>query len=336
MDTQCIYCLQQLDTEVPASNEHVLQASLGWDETVRCVCEPCNSTFGHTIDASLVAELEPFRVHFDVVNRAGNPAKGTAIPVSGSWEGKKVGYDQKGIVLPGNVIPTGDLEYRSFGEFDKNALERKLSTRKGETVHLEQTGAGREEGELETSTGLRFLSSPEAMRGVIKIAFNYLALVLDPTGHALIEKRYDSIRSFVRGTSNLTHDDFSTPVAIAQAEIPLHRILLVADEDLGVVHSLIMIFNIIGVYALLSDDYQGKNQYFGTVIDPTIRQAQQVINSDGQIADFLNSGRDLFQRGRGDPDALNRYKIRLVQDTIERLNETFQFVGINHQIRFQD
>ena len=98
VDIQCIYCLQQLGKEVRASDEHVLQGSLGWDETIRCVCEPCNSTFGRTIDASLVGELEPFRVHFDVTNQARKSAKGTGIPVSGSWEGKKVGYDQGGII----------------------------------------------------------------------------------------------------------------------------------------------------------------------------------------------------------------------------------------------
>jgi len=334
MSIQCIYCLQELDETVQASSEHVLQASLGWDETIRCVCKQCNSTFGHTLDAPLVDALEPFRVNFNITNERNRTAKGTAIPVAGSWEGMRVGYDRKGIKLPSNVISTGDLEYRSFGEFDKDALEEKLSARRGETVRLEQIGIGREEGEIQFGTGLNFLSIPEAMRGVAKIAFNYLALTLDPSGQALLNTIYDRSRAFIRGDSTLTHDDLSIPVTSNQTNVPSHRIWLAANGDLGVVHSIIHFFDIVGVYVVMSDAYTGQNQYFGTVIDPVNRTAQKIVDSDSQINEALLDGRQLFRRGREDAAGLNRYKIRLLEDTAGRLHDTFKSLGINYQIRF--
>ncbi|MBI4455091.1 MAG: HNH endonuclease [Acidobacteria bacterium] len=329
---RCIYCRKTLSSK-GASAEHVLQAALGWDQTISCVCKPCNDRLGHEIDAPLVSAMEFYRILWEVADRDGQLPKGRALGESDPWRGKKVGYNKAGLIFPSPIIPVSETEFRQFGQFDADEFERKLRERRGQGKFQLVGETVEEEILTSTSHGLEFLANQKAMRGVLKIVFNYLALKLGCEDKRLFAECIDPIRSLIAGVSSSTHDQASTLLAIAQSDMPRHRIFVATDGKREVFHGEIVLFDIIGIYVMLAESWRHGDYCFGTIIDPRSRRAEVIIGSDESIRSCLSMGRKIFQLGLESPMKLNAYKIKIFQETVQRLNAYFSANGINFNIR---
>jgi len=331
----CLYCLGDL-SERGCSEEHVLPAALGWDQTISCVCKPCNDRFGYSIDSALVSPFDPYRVHFGITDRDGKPIRGTAKVVSGRLSGKKVRFNQSGPELPPIVGVGNDKEvsFHSFGDFNKGELEEKLSTRKG-LGKLQKVSEGREEAVFETTHGMEFLSDLEGIRGAVKVCLNYLALKLECSEDLLLGKTFGPVRNFIRGVSKRSRDDFSLPVPTTDCEIPTHRLLLALDGEGAVAHGVVSLFGFISLYVVLSEDYFGDSDVFSTLVDPCTRQHHEEDNPR-DVLEKLSMMRKIHVGLIGAKEKLNQHKIRIFTEAVKHVNKHFEGAGINFTIAHPD
>jgi hypothetical protein len=309
--SECIYCRCDLPAVVP--KEHVIPQNFGVfkpDLTLTCVCKGCNHYFGSNLEwPMLIESVEGMRrLQFGFKGKVGGIRTKGVEPVIGEgrdWKGARTSLrtDEKGnehtVILPqvgarrgkeddfewrleqdltldwASKFPKGS-EFRIVGgenEEDSDRLMKKWISVCPTFVY----GGKMERPFSEDGRVLIHLdhqTTPTTVRGLCKIAFNYMALIQGPD--FALSPSFDSVRAFIRyDVGSAEGKAFVKQKAIIAQEIirgerwtDAHVLTIEGRPNDGVVEVQVALFNSIPYRIPLGSDYRGdwfaKGHHFDT------------------------------------------------------------------------
>ncbi len=304
-EPRCIICLRKIKQR---SEEHVIPAALGWDQTISCVCRRCNNSFGYTIDSKLVSAFDFERSLLGVKGRTGRLPRISITADEGDWQGRKVGWKKGKIVFPSDAaLPQEDGSYRTFRPGPPPETLRRKAEKLGR--ELEKCGEGRSTAIQRFELGAAVIFDSEALRSIAKSLFNYLAL----SHEALCASAdFDPLRCYLT-TSKGFNPWFVLPV-VPVIDPPYHRLLLALQGDLHIIHGVVELFGLIAAHVMLTNRYRGATFGLETVIDPVERK---VLKDPGPVFD-LEEAFSVRPAVLESDEALKDYWIRVFNEALEK------------------
>lgn len=273
----CIYCGKPTDR---LTDEHVISEGLGCKEVLpKCVCDKCNSVFGHTFEGKAVNDLTFFR------NLLRIPGKEGVIPpyrCTGIFNGEEVDVNFSGdgeVIIPSRSVgeikesnATGK-QYVVFRKEEEHIIERNLRRKHSGLVWKRLPGdEGKAIVEVRAEFDARVLCSPEMNRTVAKYGFNLIAEVF---GLNAVANRFNELRRFV-----LTgHHEVAIPAGIIWNETalrhvpsvpPKHLFILFRDGRKSRIVILISLFSLFPFCVVANDPEIRTDAFNSRTIDPYI------------------------------------------------------------------
>lgn len=273
----CIYCgiLNEKLTD-----EHVVSEGLGCKRVLpKCVCDPCNSVFGHSFEGKAINDLTFFR------NLLRIPGKEGAIPshrCTGTFDGQEVDVTFSGngeVIIPSRSVgeikeakATGK-QYVIFRRNEEHIIERNLRRKHSDLVWKRRPG---DEGiatvEVRAEFDARVLCSLEMNRTVAKFWFNLIAEVF---GLNAVTNRCNELRRFILTGQN----DGAIPAGIIWNETtlrhvpsvpPKHLFILFRDGKKNRIVILISLFSLFPFCVVANDPEIRADAFNSRTIDPYV------------------------------------------------------------------
>lgn len=271
----CIYCGSPSDR---LTDEHVISEGLGCKEVLsQCVCDTCNSTFGHTFEAKAVNDLTFFR------NLLRIPGKEGAIPsyrCIGLFNGQQVDVTFSGngeVIIPSRSAgekmeaTKTEKQYVVFRKGEEHIIERNLRRKHSGLLWKRLPGdEGKTTIEVRAEFDAQVLCSTEMNRTIAKYGFNLMGKVF---GLKAVANRFDELRTFIR--TGQFADQIPAGIIWDEAKLrhiprvpPKHVFVLFRDGRKNRVVILISLFSLFPFCVVANDPEVRTDAFDSRTIDP--------------------------------------------------------------------